>query len=239
MSLEIVLVRPRFPENIGMAARAAANMGAADLCIVLPEHWDLQKSLLLATSQGAPLLYSAKIVDSLGDAVSESHLVIGSTARTGGWRRNMLNPETTGEMVSRAHERGEKVSLVFGSEDRGLSNNEITCCQYLVNIPTMANASSLNLAQAVLLLLYECAKAGRQKTAARPAQNAITAGEQARLMEAFKKMLLVLDHLHGENPDYFMLPWRSFFSRAKLSRNEYDAFMGLCRQVINKVASKH
>ncbi|WP_288907592.1 TrmH family RNA methyltransferase, partial [uncultured Desulfovibrio sp.] len=158
------------------------------------------------------------------------------------------------------------VALVFGPEDRGLNNAEISHCQQLVTIPTDPAARSLNLAQAVLLLTYECANAVRalrhaggaapspaseDATAAAPdaalaspqsrppdpvpGGRAATAAEQERLMAALKDMLLRLDYLHGDNPDYFLLPWRRLFSRAGLRRHEYDALMGLCRQVRAKL----
>ena len=63
----------------------------------------------------------------------------------------------------------------------------------------------------------------------------VTAEEQERLMDALKAMLLSLDYLHGDNPDYFLMPWRRMFSRAGLRRHEYDALMGLCRQVRHKL----
>ncbi|MDE7371439.1 MAG: RNA methyltransferase, partial [Desulfovibrio sp.] len=118
--------------------------------------------------------------------------------------------------------------------------------QRLVTIPTAGEASSLNLAQAVLLVLYECARALRgapDTTGEAPAgedtprtgARGITAAEQERLMAHFKAMLLALDVLHGDNPEYFLLPWRRLFGRAQLRRHEYDALMGLCRQVRNKL----
>ena len=110
-----------------------------------------------------------------------------------------------------------------------------------MTIPTDPAASSLNLAQAVLLLSYACANAVRalrhgEKPSDEPrGGKAATAAEQERLMESLKDMLLRLDYLHGDNPDYFLMPWRRLFSRAGLLRHEYDALMGLCRQVRHKL----
>lgn len=249
-ALEVVLVRTRFPENIGMAARACANMGCARLCLVRPERWDREKARPLATPKGQPVLESIRMAPSLAEAVAGSTLVMGTTARLGGWRRGVLTADQAGAEAAAALRAGERVSLVFGSEDRGLSNEELLLCQRVVTIPTAGEASSLNLAQAVLILLYECARAlrgpaanngnGCAPTAATPPETGsggrrISAAEQERLMEAFKAMLLALDVLHGENPEYFLLPWRRLFGRAALRRHEYDALMGLCRQVRNKL----
>ena len=252
-ALEVVLVRTRFPENIGMAARACANMGCGHLCLVAPERWDVEKARPLATPKGLPVLEAIRVLPNLAEAVAGSTLVMGTTARLGGWRRSVLTADRAGTVAADALRAGERVSLVFGSEDRGLSNEELLLCQRLITIPTAGEASSLNLAQAVLILLYECSRALRnaggrtcvddaEAPGAEPEASGggrrITAAEQERLIEAFKAMLLTLDVLHGDNPDYFLLPWRRLFGRAGLRRHEYDALMGLTRQVRNKLGRK-
>lgn len=244
-AVEVVLVRTRFPENIGMAARACANMGCSRLCLVAPERWEIEKARPLATPKGLPVLEGARVAPTLAEAVAGSGLVMGTTARLGGWRKSVLTADQAGSVAAEAMRAGNGISLVFGSEDRGLSNEELLLCQRLVTIPTAGTASSLNLAQAVLILLYECARALRGTTgrteppAPERAAGArgITAAEQERLMADFKTMLLALDVLHGDNPDYFLLPWRRLFGRAQLRRHEYDALMGLCRQVRNKLGT--
>lgn len=240
--VQVVLVKTRFPENIGMAARACANMGCPSIRLVDPERWDREKAAPLATPKGQNLLDNVLVSPDLAKAVAASSLVLGTTARTGGWRQALLAPGQAAREVAAALVRGENVSLVFGPEDRGLNNEEITHCQRLVTIPTDAAASSLNLAQAVLLMLYECANAVRatrlpdaEKKGASGSGRAVNAEEQERLMAALKEMLLSLDYLHGDNPDYFLMPWRRMFSRAGLRRHEYDALMGLCRQVRHKL----
>lgn len=237
--LDVVLVRTRFPENIGMAARACANMGCPHLSLVTPERWNRDKAAPLATRQGEPLLDNIALHDSLADAVAESCLVLGTTARTGGWRRALLGPEQAATEIAANLAAGRRVSLVFGPEDKGLANAETSLCHKLVTIPVAAEASSLNLAQAVLLLLHACANAVRsvRYDADLPSahEQIITAAESERLMDTFKQMLLALDYLHGDNPEYFFLPWRRLFARASLRRHEYDALMGLCRQVRHKL----
>lgn len=242
--VQVVLVKTRFPENIGMAARACANMGCPGIRLVDPERWDREKAAPLATPKGQSLLDNVLVSPNLAKAVAASSLVLGTTARTGGWRQALLTPGQAAREVAAALARGESVSLVFGPEDRGLNNEEITHCQRLVTIPTDVAASSLNLAQAVLLMLYECLNAVRatrlledaERNGAAAAGRTVNAEEQERLMSALKEMLLSLDYLHGDNPDYFLMPWRRMFSRAELRRHEYDALMGLCRQVRHKLS---
>ena len=235
-NLQIVMVKTRFPENIGMAARACANMGCHRIVLVAPERWDRDKARPLATAKGEGVLDGVRVVASLEEALADSVLAVGTTARTGGWRREIIPPEAAAAAVAPLLDEGARVSLVFGPEDRGLNNQEIELCQRLVTIPT-ADASSLNVAQSILLLLYECHKAMR-----RPAGQAVEAGsaritvaEQERLTATLRETLLWLDFLHGDNPDYFLMPWRRFVGRAGLRRHEYDALMGFCRQIRNKL----
>ena len=245
-NLQVVLSGTRFPENIGMTARACANMGCPSLCLVAPERWDKARAMPLATSKGQRVLEGIHLAPDIATAVAESSLVLGTSARTGGWRKALLSPAQAAAEVAQALSRNEQVSLVFGPEDKGLCNEDITHCQRLVTIPTDGEASSLNVAQAVLVLLYECAGAVRRVRAvsrdgiqAETGARVITAAEQERLLASFKEMLLTLDWLHGANPDYFLLPWQRLFSRAALRRHEYDALMGLCRQVGHKLGQKH
>ena len=94
--LKVIMVETRFPENIGMVARAAANMGAREIVLVAPERWDIEKARPLATSKGLPLLEAIHVVSTLDEALADCVAVIGTTARTArtsGWRREIFTPE--------------------------------------------------------------------------------------------------------------------------------------------------
>lgn len=241
--LEIILVNTRFPENIGMVARACANFGCKNICLIEPEKKDLLNAIPLATPKGLDILKNIRYSPSLSDAVASSNCVFATTARIGGWRKSLLQPAEAAEKM--ALYKGQKISLVFGSEDRGLLNTEIAICDYVVNIPTNREASSLNLAQAALIMLYEYSRAIKKHNISHNEASSqtnhgkqITNMEKSRLLETFKNMLLEIDWLHGNNPDYFMIQWREIFSKAQLKRNEYDALMGLCRQIHNKLKAR-
>ncbi len=168
-NVQIVMVRTRFPENIGMAARACANMGVENITLVNPELWAqnqkqenkkyVDKAKNLATSAGIELINQIKTASSLAQAVAEDTICIGTTARTGGWRQGILTPEAAAQIVWQHLLQNGRVALVFGSEDKGLENHDIELCTHLVSIPTSLSAASLNLAQAILILLYELRKA--------------------------------------------------------------------------------
>lgn len=243
-NVSVVLVRPRFPENIGMVARACANMGVSRLVAVAPERWDLAKAAPLATGKGLEVLDAIRVVATLPEALAGCSRAFGATARTGGWRQGVMPPRKAAALAAAAlHEEGS-VAFVFGPEDRGLENAEVELCTDLVTIPTAPAASSLNLAQAALILLYECFtatldhayhpdKTPKARKNSRPA----TVAEQELLFAALRDSLVAIDFLPRDNPEWFMQPLRRFFRRAAPRRHEFDLFMGVCRR-ISRLAGK-
>ena len=157
--LDVVLVSPRNPLNIGAVARAMANFGLARLTVVAPyaPHWREARSAV-----GAPeLLQNAKETRSLSDAVAECTLVAGTGTLT--YRKpeqKVLQLPSVGEVLLQELRRGGRVALVFGPEKHGLTREDLSLCHLLVEIPTDARQSSMNLGQAVAVCLYEVTARG-------------------------------------------------------------------------------
>lgn len=256
-NIQVLLVEPRFPENIGMVARACANMGVGRLAVTQPELWPadwpagrsgagaagpdyayVEKALAVATSAGREVLNGLTVFESLDAALAGSTLSFGTTARTGGWRQDILHPGRAAELAFEHLRAGGSVSFVFGREDKGLDNAAIEKCSHLVNIPTAAEAS-LNLAQAALLMLYEfsrvCPFGGGEKPArpGRRRNSPFISHEQSELlMEHLKEAMLALESLPEENSGYFMLPLRRLAGRAQLRHNEFSILMGICSNIL-------
>ena len=213
-------------------------MGVSDLVLVEPKCWEKEKALPLATAQGAALLDTVRILPALAEALAPYTHAFGTTARTGGWRRGVASPRQAASQIHTALEAAGRVALVFGPEDRGLENKEIELCTGLINIPTAPDASSLNLAQAVLLVLYEWFTASpahglhpAQKPKGKIESRLSTIAEQEKLLATLQDTLLRLEFFSADTPDWSMLPLRRFFHRSALRRHEFDLFMGLCRQI--------
>lgn len=234
LNTAVVLVRPKYPENVGSVARACMNMGCHQIILVNPRNWDVNKAKRLATPHSEQLLDEITIVPDLAEALAPFSVVYGTTARTGGWRKAIMVPEKAGATIAKQLGDNEKIALVFGPEDTGLDNREIEICGQLICIPTHRDMTSLNLAQAALIILYEIFK---QSSIHPPAANAplpsrsITHKEQEVLIQRIKASLLAIDFLHEDNPDYFMLPMRRFLQRFQMKRHEFNLLMGICRQV--------
>ncbi len=215
--LAVVLFRPKYPENVGSAARACLNMGVENLILVQPRDFDLDKARPLATAHAKHILEQARIVETLPEAVEGFTAVYGTTARTGGWRKGIMSPTTMAGVVDDRLRSGGKVAIVFGPEDKGLTNEETSICSGLMTIPTSREGTSLNLSQAVLVVLYECFKKSLDKPFkpdGPPEERPTTIQEQEAMFNNLQETLLAVDFLKGDNPDYWMLPVRRFFPRS-------------------------
>lgn len=226
--VRIVLAEPRLPANIGAAARAMKNFGLADLWLIQPPQDRDGQGLALA--HGAEDIYqNAHCVYTLEEALDDVQVVIGTTARLGGgWRADPFTPrEAAPFILSRA--TNNRVAILFGSEDRGLSNREVDYCQALISIPTDSAHRSLNLAQAVLLIGYELF------IAARPQADEDLELAPAKHIDAFltdfADALTRINFLRPGNPDYWMMSFRRLFGRTGLTNPEVNLLRGVVRQI--------
>lgn len=230
----VILFRPKYPENIGSVARACLNMGCRQIILVDPWNWDPDKALPLATHHAKHLLDEITIFPTLSEALAPFSFSYGTTARTGGWRKAIQTPEETAPRIIKQRNSGGHVAIVFGPEDKGLTNDETDLCNQLLTIPTTENLTSLNLSQAVMVVLYECFKKSLSKpftVAGYPRERHINHAERELLFTQLRETLIAIDFLKKDNPDYFMLPLKRFFNRVNPRLNEYSLLMGLCRQM--------
>ena len=153
-NLRVVLVAARNPLNIGAAARAMSNFGFLRLRVVNRYDVAFREA---RSAVGAPeLLRNAEEYSSVADAIADCGLVVGTTAAGGArqLQQDLISLDAGGKMI-RARLAGERVGLLFGSEKRGLSNEDLSYCHWLMRIPTREEHSSMNLGQAVAVCLYE------------------------------------------------------------------------------------
>jgi TrmH family RNA methyltransferase len=181
--LQVVLVSPRNPLNIGAAARAMANFGFDRLAVVAPfaPRWREARSAV-----GAPeLLRNAQETASLAEAVAACTLVVGAASLT---RRKPPQPvvplPALAPLLWSHIAQGGHAALVFGSEKRGLTRGDLSLCHLLVEIPTHARQPSMNLGQAVAVCLYELSARFAAPAASPPAAEPAPAPDQPRLASA-------------------------------------------------------
>lgn len=227
-NLRIVLVRPKHSGNIGAAARAMRNCGVRDLHLVNPAPLDRNLADALAV-HATDVLETMQTHTSLRAAVGPCGMVVGTTCRTGLYREDAEPLEVRApEIVARL--ATNRVALVFGPEDTGLTNRDLDCCHTLLTIPTDPACASLNLAQAVLLCCYAVYRAASDPVSASPTVLA-TAERQELMYERLRAALLRVDFLPRDNPDHIMLALRRLFGRAGLEDRDVRILLGIAHQI--------
>jgi tRNA/rRNA methyltransferase len=227
-NIAVVLHRPRYPENIGSAARAICNMGIGRFIVVDPRDCDLTRILKTATHFAADLVEEMEVFQDLKTALAPFQYVVGTTARVGGQRQTVSNPRKVAESLIPISQNN-LVALVFGPENWGLTNAELRLCHTLVTIPTAAFAS-LNVAQAVIVVCYEVLLASRGNGHGFTPRLA-TRDELEGMYEQLKETFVNINFINDENPDYWMQHVRRFFSRVGMRARDVKMIRGICRQI--------
>ena len=227
-NIAIILHQPRYSENIGAAARVVRNMGIGRLVVVDPQNYDVDRVLKLATHVASDVVAKIEIYENLKDALSYYSYVVGTTARLGGQRQVVSTPSKVAKNLV-AISRENRVAILFGPEDRGLKNEDIRYCHTLVSIPT-AEFSSLNLAQSVMIMCYEVFIADLQEKA-QFAPRLATVHELEGMYDQLKDILVRINYINPENPDYWLDKLRHFFNRMQLRAKEVSIIRGICRQI--------
>ncbi|MBI5521213.1 MAG: RNA methyltransferase [Desulfarculus sp.] len=233
-NIVMVLCRPKFPENIGAAARAVANMGLGGLRVVAPERPWPEPMTRLATEAGAGVLAAMGTFPGLAAALADCNLAIATTARQGRRRGRLTTPRQAAPQALLAAGQG-RVALVFGPEDKGLNTGEVDLCGLTVCIPT-DQASSLNLAQAVMVLAYELRQAALEGAGlaagpgARP--QPATLKDLEGLKSHLKQALVAIGSIPADNPDHFFRPFKAPLERGGITTREVRAWRGLARQIL-------
>lgn len=236
--LRFVLVETSHPGNIGAAARAMKTMGFSELVLVRPRFADaLRQDDAIAFASGAlDVLENAKVVETLAQALDGVQYAAALSSRLREYSPPVVSPREFAAVVAPQAEL--QAALVFGSERYGLSNDSVMQCQALVNIPANPVYSSLNLAQAVQLLAYECRVASDSEPAD-PSDSRIGFQGELASAEQVEGMYVHLEHalvelgfLDAANPKKLMPRLRRLFSRTGLETEEVNILRGIAGHVI-------
>lgn len=226
--LIVVLVATRNPLNIGAVARAMANFGCSELRLVDP--YDVAFREARSAMGGASLLRKAKVFSSVADSVSDCRLVVGTTAARDRRLEHSLRTLQQGTLVIRRRLAAGKVAVLFGSEKRGLSNQDFSHCDWLMRIPTRSEQSSMNLGQAVAVCLYEIARAAKLPAAS--PETGSSSAELERVTELLHEALTASGYAKsGQEKD----PVRRLVRRLKPSSADSQLLSGMLRQMLWKM----
>ena len=225
----VVLVEPTLPENVGSVARAMNNMGVAALRLVNPCDYRSDAAKCLA-AHSSDILDNAACFSSLEEAIADSSFVIGTTARVRDRFAAMVDLPELPELIPPSGEG--PVALVFGRESSGLTNHELACCHQLVCIPTFGQTKSLNLAQAVMVVLYELSRDSDSRTGVCDASERVlaSASELQSLKEHLFKVLKAVGFLKEQQRETLWQSFSDLIARARLGTLDVRLLRGFLRR---------
>lgn len=231
-NISIVMVGTTHPGNIGAAARAMHNMSISNLVLVNPQC--PVGEIAYARASGANVvLDNRRNTEMLQEAVQDCTLVIAASARV----RSLPWPElTTDAMAQKIADLNaqSRTALVFGREHSGLTNEEMQLCNYMVNIPTNPDFSSLNVASAIQVLCYEIFKLEANQVKAEKSnvqETAATRQELEGYFEHLEQVITTTQFLDTENPGLLMQRLRRLYHRVELSKSEVNILRGILSSV--------
>ena len=226
----IILVNPKYPENIGASARIACNFGIEQLIVVAKEQPDQERMLKMATHKAADLIHNLQIFDNTPAAAEPYHFIVGTTARQG---KHRILEQTPHEVMTELAPlvSGSRVALMFGPENSGLTNEDLDLCQFTSTIPT-ADFSSLNLAQAVAIHCYELSMALHEVTSTLNESDFANSYDLEGMYEHIEQVLTKTTFIRHTNKTYWMRNIRQFLSRTRIKKKEASLIRGACRKFL-------
>ena len=224
-NINIVLVNTSHPGNIGSTARAMKTMGLNQLTLVSPK--DFPSKIANAKAVGCTdILDNAKVTNLLSDAVCNSKLIVGFSARS---RKSNIPSLSIDDLNKLLSHYDDEVSIVFGNEQSGLSNENLRLCNYIVTIPTDKAYSSLNLAFAVQIFSYEFFKFRSSKSKAMNKIDADIAKQSTKnhLIEVFLSIMTDLNIITDQNKRSLTQNIYIIFNKLSINDNEANLFLGV------------
>jgi TrmH family RNA methyltransferase len=229
----VVLVRTHNPLNIGASARAMSNFGVRHLRVVNP--YDVAFREARSAMGAANLLKNAKEFNSVADAIADCSVVVGTTAAQ---NRELHHPlkrlEAGAKAIRQKLKSGGNVALLFGSEKRGLLNEDLAHCHWLMRIPTREEHGSMNLGQAVAVSLYEIVRDSKTDASTKNSK-AAKAGEVERISTMLLEALRESGYLKAPSTAAADDKIRRLVRRLEIPAADSEVWLGILRQILWKI----
>lgn len=227
--IRMVLSHTTHPGNIGAAARALKVMGLSQLSLVNPKDYPCAEATQRA-SRATDILANATVVNCIEEAVSDCQLIVGTSARTRTLPSKLITPRELAEKIKQNPSR-VPVAILFGTENSGLTNEELQICHYHVCIPTNPDYSSLNIASAVQLVAYEMRLALSEQALVLEqrqveSDQAISREQLSGLLEHFEQVMLQTGYLVPGQERLLPQRMNRLFNKAELTVAELNIMRG-------------
>jgi len=227
-NIRVVLVGPLYGGNVGSVCRAMANTGLSDLALVAPRRLNMDEARMMAC-HAWDILESRTEHESLEAAAADCGIVMGTSAREGLYRQHARQPREWAPFILESASRG-KVALVFGREDKGLSNDELALCTHIIQIPTSKEYTSLNLAHAVMICCYEVFVATGRYEPPEEKSPLAPADLRERMFGMWRELLLETGFMEEDKADHMMQGFRRIMGRGAMTTDDVRIMMGIARQ---------
>ena len=240
-NIQVVLVNPSHPGNIGAVARAMKNMGLNHLVLVAPRKFPDPEAPWRAAS-AVDIIDNARVVETLDEAIGDSQFVVGTSARD---RRIPWPVQDARLTAARIVERSvqEKVSILFGREDSGLNNEELRRCNLHCHILTHPDYESLNLSMAVQIVCYEIRMAELEGTLPSDEDSHwenpfATSQDMEYFYQHLEETLVELEFLNPAAPKQLMTRLRRLYNRVRLDDMEVQILRGILKETRRVIREK-
>ncbi len=234
---KVILSNTTHPGNIGATARAMKVMGLSRLALVNPTSKYPNAEATQRASRATDILANAEICTSIDEALAECKLVVGTSARARTLPSKLVTPRELTELIA-AHPERVPVGFLFGTENSGLTNDELYRCHYHVCIPTNPDYSSLNLASAVQLLSYELRLAFVEEMlpqqTIKETETAITNEQLTGVLQHFDQAMRLTGYLQPDHKKQIDIRMNRLLNKAELTQSEMNILRGFLRAVVNK-----
>ncbi len=236
--LTVVLHQTRSPDNLGAVARVMANFGFSRLILSDPATYSFRGAERLAV-KGDAVLERMAVARDLPEALKDCVYAVGTTSRTQLKGRAALTPEEAVRKLAEESERG-RVALVFGGEQRGMSDEELARCTDVLVIPTSDVQPSMNLAQSAAVLLYLCHRQGVETQASPPvpesAQTGARLGTLNALAARMREVMLQAEFLNPQAPEHVLNELELTLMRSRLTQREAELWLTAFKHLGRAVA---
>jgi len=227
-NVSVLLVNPLQPGNVGAVARAMKNMGLRKLKLVGDSDLSSLECRKMAM-HASDILDQARTFESFEAAVATAQLLVGTTSVRGRRRRTRVHTARAMAEIIKEYAASQKVCLVFGPERKGLSEDQLARCQYLVTIPASSEFPTLNLAQSVMIMAYELYTVeGRGEEVS---IDLASQGEKDAMFQHMQDTLTEIGFLSQGTPGHIMRAIRRFLGKSDLTSKDVQIIRGIMSQM--------
>ena len=231
-NLKIILVEPNGPLNVGSVARLCSNFEVDELRIVSPKCDIFSLQAKKMALKGQKFLDQCKIFDNLEKAIFDCDLVLASCGRIDICKDSFFESSEDMFNWTLSFKKINKLAIIFGREDRGLTNSELLLANKTFNIPTSQNNPSLNLSHAVSIVLYELSKSYKRNSNKKLEVFNLASSKQ--IHDSFveiEEMLLAVGYLLKHTSRVKISKFKNYISRANTSTHEINVLRGIVHQI--------